>query len=261
MADSMEIRKIPAGKLNPAAYNPRKDLQPGDLEYEKLVRSIEEFGYVEPIVWNERTGNIVGGHQRYKVLRQLGFTEIDCVVVDMDDMRERALNIALNKIQGSFDKPKLAEVLQALEEHGYDLDLTGYQRPDVAKIYKDIQRARGGLTEDGFDGKAEAEAIETPVSQPGDIWLIGRHRLHCGDSTDIGAVARLMDGAKAHMVFTDPPWNVNYGGSPHPSHKQRSIMNDNMSTDAFYDFLLKAFKSMASVSLPGAMTYIVMASP
>jgi hypothetical protein len=130
----------------------------------------------------------------------------------------------------------------------------------VAKIYKDIQRARGGLTEDGFDGKGEMEAIETPVSQLGDIWLLGRHRLMCGDSTDIGQVARLMDGAKAHMVFTDPPWNVNYGSGDHPSWKKRSIMNDNMSTDAFYDFLLKAFKAMASVSLPGAMTYIVMSA-
>jgi DNA modification methylase len=130
----------------------------------------------------------------------------------------------------------------------------------VAKIYKDIQRARGGLTEDGFDGKGEMEAIETPVSQLGDVWLLGRHRLMCGDSTDIGQVARLMDGAKAHMVFTDPPWNVNYGGSDHPSWKKRSIMYDNMSSDDFYTFLLKAFKAMASVSLPGAMTYVVMSA-
>jgi ParB-like chromosome segregation protein Spo0J len=78
-------------------------LKPGDPEYEKLLRSVEEFGYVEPIIWNERTGNIVGGHQRFKVLMQLGYTEVQCVVLDIDDAREKALNIALNKIVGEFD--------------------------------------------------------------------------------------------------------------------------------------------------------------
>jgi ParB-like chromosome segregation protein Spo0J len=87
--DSLNLRKIPAAKLNPAAYNPRIDLQPGDPDYEKLLASIEEFGYVDPIIWNERTGNVVGGHQRLKILIHLGYTEIDCVVVNMDEIREK----------------------------------------------------------------------------------------------------------------------------------------------------------------------------
>ena len=95
----MNIQKISVDKLNPAEYNPRKDLKPGDKEYEKLKRSIEEFGYVEPVIWNQKTGNVVGGHQRLKVLLDLGQTEIDCVVVDLDPQREKALNLALNKIQ------------------------------------------------------------------------------------------------------------------------------------------------------------------
>jgi ParB-like chromosome segregation protein Spo0J len=98
--DSLNLQKIPLEKLNPAAYNPRKDLQPGDAEYEKLLASIEEFGYVDPIIWNKRTGNVVGGHQRLKILIHLGYTEIDVVVVDLDELREKALNVALNKIQG-----------------------------------------------------------------------------------------------------------------------------------------------------------------
>jgi len=97
--------------LNPAKYNPRKDLQPGDPEYEKLLRSVEEFGYVEPIIWNERTGNIVGGHQRFKVLSQIGYTEIECVVVNLDEQREKALNVALNKISGEWDLSKLTDLL------------------------------------------------------------------------------------------------------------------------------------------------------
>jgi ParB-like chromosome segregation protein Spo0J len=107
----MNIQKISVEKLNPAVYNPRKDLKPGDKEYEKLKRSIEEFGYVEPVIWNQKTGNVVGGHQRLKVLLDLGQTEIDCVVVDLDLQREKALNLALNKIQGEWDENKLAELM------------------------------------------------------------------------------------------------------------------------------------------------------
>ena len=90
----MRIEKIPIEKLNPAKYNPRKDLQPGDPEYEKLKKSIEEFGYVEPIVWNERTGNVVGGHQRLKILKELGRTEIEVTVVDLDEIKEKTLNLS-----------------------------------------------------------------------------------------------------------------------------------------------------------------------
>ena len=100
----MEIITKKLDELIPADYNPRKDLQPGDPEYEKLKRSIQEFGYVEPVIWNKQTGHIIGGHQRWKVLRDLGITELDCVVVDFDIEKEKALNVALNKISGDWDK-------------------------------------------------------------------------------------------------------------------------------------------------------------
>lgn len=96
----MQIEKRAVADLKAAEYNPRKDLQPGDAEYEKLKRSIQEFGYVEPVIWNKRTGVVVGGHQRLKVMKDLGYTEVDCVVVDLDEAKEKALNIALNKISG-----------------------------------------------------------------------------------------------------------------------------------------------------------------
>jgi len=258
----MEIKKIHINQLNPAAYNPRKDLQPGDIEYEKLLRSVEEFGYVEPIIWNERTGNIVGGHQRFKVLKQLGLQHIDCVVVNMNESREKALNIALNKISGEFDLPKLSEVLQELKLGGFDFSLTGFDEKEVDSLSQKMARLGGQLEEDDFnvDKAVEEAASAEPITRPGDIWVLGNHRLMCGDSTDTNAVLKLMAGAKAHMIFTDPPWNVDYGGASHPSWKKRQIINDNMPKAEFGEFLKKAFHAAASVCQPGTMMYCVMSA-
>lgn len=122
----MNIQKLPVAKLKAAKYNPRHDLRPGDPEYEKLKRSITEFGYVEPVIWNKRTGNVVGGHQRLKVLIDLGQNEIDCVVVDLDPQREKALNIALNKVTGAWDNDKLALLIEDLVAADFDVSLTGF---------------------------------------------------------------------------------------------------------------------------------------
>ncbi|MDP4099138.1 ParB N-terminal domain-containing protein [Paenibacillus sp. P96] len=123
----MNIRVIPIDQINAAAYNPRIDLQPGDPEYQKLKRSIESFGYIDPIVWNERTGNMVGGHQRYKIMvNEQGCTELAVSVVDLDDKQERLLNIALNKVSGRWDDEALAKLLSELQEAGADLELSGF---------------------------------------------------------------------------------------------------------------------------------------
>ncbi len=130
----MEIQKIKVELLNPAEYNPRKDLKPGDKEYEKLKRSILEFGYVEPVIWNKRTGNVVGGHQRLKVLMDYGYTEIDCVIVDLDEQHEKALNIALNKIQGEWDGTKLAALVAELDAGAFDVSLTGFDAAEIDEL-------------------------------------------------------------------------------------------------------------------------------
>ena len=122
----MEIVKKQIDSLIPAEYNPRKDLTPSDPEYQRLKRSVEEFGYVEPVIYNKRTGVVVGGHQRLKVLKELGFREIDCVEIDIDETQEKALNIALNKISGSWDDVKLKELLTELKSLDYDVELTGF---------------------------------------------------------------------------------------------------------------------------------------
>lgn len=181
----MDIQKISASRLNAAVYNPRKDLKPGDREYEKLKRSIAEFGYVEPVIWNRQTGNVVGGHQRLKVLVDLGQREIDCVVVDLDLQREKALNIALNKIQGDWDEGKLASLMAEFDASAFDVSLTGFDAEEVDALLNKFYSHEA--TEDDFDAEGEKKKIADaggPITQPGDCWRLGDHLLLCGDAAD-----------------------------------------------------------------------------
>lgn len=248
----MEIRSIPVAEINPALYNPRKDLQPGDPEYERLKRSLEEFGYVDPCVWNERTGNLVGGHQRLKILITGGATEVDCSVVDLDPDREKALNVALNKISGDWDMPKLQELLLDIEAAGLDVEITGFTKDEMDEL---LDRAEEGnqVREDGFDADAEAVKITNPVSQPGDLWILGRHRLLCGDATAGADVLKLMDGQLAEMIFTDPPYNVDYVGKTRDALR---IQNDKMDGERFGEFLRAAFTHMQAATSPGGAIYV-----
>jgi hypothetical protein len=131
----MEIRKVAIEHLNPSPYNPRKELKPGDVEYEQIKRSIEEFDLVEPLVWNMATGNLVGGHQRLAVLREKGVREVDVSVVNIPDLnKEKALNIALNKISGEWDSAKLEAVFKDLSDNGMDVTLTGFDEIDLKNL-------------------------------------------------------------------------------------------------------------------------------
>lgn len=245
----MDIQKIPADKIKHAEYNPRKNLKPGDAEYEKLKRSIEEFGYVEPVIWNSRTGNIVGGHQRAKVLVQLGVKEIDCVVVDMDRQKEKALNIALNKISGEWDEAALVGLLGEL---GDLTELTGFDAKEIDELF-DKFTDKGETSEDGFDAEAEVAKITNPIARRGDVWLLGRHRLVCGDSTLAEDFEALMNGQQADLVLTDPPYNVDYEGGTKDKLK---IKNDKLQDDKFLQFLTDAFALMNTHSKKGAPIYV-----
>lgn len=242
----MTIEKLKVGQLLPADYNPRKDLKPGDAEYEKLKRSIEQFGYVEPVIWNKVTGRVVGGHQRLKVLLDMGITEVDCVVVEMDEEKEKALNIALNKISGEWDKDKLALLIADLQGADFDVTLTGFDPEEIDDLFKDTLKE--GVKEDDFD--VDAELQKPVVTSPGDVWTLGRHRLVCGDSTKAETFELLMAGKRANLVVTDPPYNVNYEGGA------GKIKNDNMENSAFYEFLLAAFKNTEAVMADDASIYV-----
>ena len=180
----------------PAKYNPRKDLKPGDPAYEKIKRSLHEFGYVDPVIWNEVTGNIVGGHQRYKVLTAEGATEIDCVVVHIENpQEEKALNIALNKAVGEWEPVALADLLNDLKLSGYDVDATGFDAAEIDDLFSKVHDK--DVKDDDCD--IDPEQIE-PFVQPGDIWLLGRHRMLCGDSTSEADVTRVSTSSEEQLT-------------------------------------------------------------
>ncbi|MDW7670564.1 MAG: site-specific DNA-methyltransferase [Bacillota bacterium] len=241
----MEFRKLPISTLTPASYNPRKQLKPGDSEFEKIKNSITEFGYVDPVIVN-RDLTVIGGHQRITVLKKLGYTEIDCVVIDIDKTREKALNIALNKISGEWNRELLAELIQDLQNLDYDLAFTGFEPPEIDQLFNELHDKE--IEEDDFD--VEGALKEPAISQIGDLWLLGRHRLVCGDSTQPDVYRKLMDGQKANLVVTDPPYNVNYSG------QAGTLQNDHMQEDAFYRFLLEAFTQMAAHMEKDASIYV-----
>lgn len=244
----MEIRKIETSKLIPATYNPRKDLQSKDEEYQKIKRSIIEFGFVSPLIINKDM-TVIGGHQRLKVLKELGFTELECIILDLDKTQEKALNIALNKIQGDWDEEKLEVLLQELKLEDFDTSLTGFDFDEVDEILSEIN----GTKEDDFDVDSAYQEIEEPITKPGDIWILGNHRLMCGDSTHRDDIMCLMNNQDADMLLTDPPYNVDYVGKTAEALK---IKNDNMSDNQFYEFLKKVFENMYSVTKEGASIYV-----
>ena len=227
------LKNIPVTELKPAAYNPRKKLKPGDKEYEKIKNSIKEFGFADPLVVNSDM-TIIGGHQRLTVAMDLGYTEVPCAVVNIDKTREKALNIALNKITGEWDENMLADLLKDLEASDFNTALTGFEPPEMEQLFNKV--CDKDVTEDSFD--VDEELKKPTMSKPGDMWFLGKHKVFCGDSTNEENYVALMDGQKANLVLTDPPYNVDV------EETAGKIMNDNMADEDFYKFLLAAYQAM-----------------
>lgn len=199
----MEIEHIATAELArmAAPYNPRM-IQDHDLE--ALRKSLKFFGTVEPVVVNRRSGHIVGGHQRVKAAEAEGIDSLPVVWVDLDEPSEKQLNLALNKISGEWDLDKLAAVLADLDAAGADLGLTGFTEAELEELLLGGDTPQDGLT----DPDAVPEPPDEPATQPGDLIILGRHRLLCGDSANPEHVARLLDGQRIQLVNTDPPYNV-----------------------------------------------------
>lgn len=263
----LTVRSISVSKINPAPYNPRVDLKPGDPEYEKLKRSLDTFGCVEPLVWNQRTGNLVGGHQRFKVLLGQGEEKVAVSVVDLPLEREKALNVALNKVQGNWDENLLAALLQDLGEiPDFDVSLTGFDRAEIGDLLDRVNWEEQ-TSEDDFDLADALAAAESrpPVTQTGDLIELGQHRLVCGDSAKAEDVARVLDGGKADLVFTDPPYNVAYYGGDRPtpqkarpkqSRQWQRIYMDDLSQPEYEAWLRRIFDHVFESMAPGAPFYI-----
>ena len=212
--ETIKIEKRKISDLIRAEYNPRKITK---VQIQELKEGLEEFGLVSPIVVNElpeRYNVIIGGHQRLKILEDLGNTEVDCSIVSLPLDKERKLNIKLNKNGGSFDNDLLKEYFdyEELTEWGFTPE----------ELFEQEETTADGLIEDD----EIPEAKESKVKQ-GDIWQLGEHRIMCGDSTSSDDVAKLMNGEKADMVFTDPPYGVSYEGG-HNKEKRKGIKNDKL---------------------------------
>lgn len=206
------IETKPLCDLMPAPYNPRQ-ISPEALA--GLRGSVERFGLVEPVVWNRRTGNVVGGHQRLKVLQAMGESETQVIVVDLPEAEEKALNVALNSpsIAGEFT-PEIHALLAEIEASLPELSslLRFDDLADQMKhLLSDLEPEEGLVDADDVP-----EPPAEPITQPGDLWLLGGHRLICGDSTDAAVLARLMNGQRAAIYATDPPYGVGYDGTAHP---------------------------------------------
>jgi DNA modification methylase len=210
---NLVIKRVSLAKIKPAAYNPRVQLKPGDPEYSRLEKSIAEFGYVDPLIWNERTGNLVAGHQRLTILKAKGVKAADVSVVDLDATQERLLNLAHNKVKGRWDQEALAELLGELQAGGGDVALSGFDTDEIDRIVKEgnnlvemlVQPERGEVAPITEDEAPDAANVPQRCAV-GDLWALGNHRLLCGDSTKADDVERLMGGAKADLCFTSPPY-------------------------------------------------------
>ncbi len=243
---AMEWKTLSVDALRPAAYNPRKKLKAGDKEYDKIKNSILEFGYVEPIIVNYDM-TVIGGHQRLTVLKDLGYTEVQCVVVHIEDEHKvKALNIALNKITGAWNEQLLADLLVDLQSVDFNTDLTGFEAPEIEQLFSKVHNK--DIKEDDFD--VEEELKNPPISRKGDIWLLGRHRVICGDSTLPETYTKLMEVRRANLVLTDPPYNVNV------EETAGKIQNDNMPDEDFYKFLFAAFVNMEQNMENDASIYV-----
>ena len=244
MKTTSQMKMVPIDKLVPYINNARTH---SPEQITKLRASLREFGFINPVIIDKNYG-VIAGHGRLEAAKAEGFDQVPCVLVDhLTEAQKKAYILADNRMamDAGWDEELLRIEIEALQAEAFDVGLTGFDEKELADLFADDTDVK----EDDFN---EDEALEKePFVEPGDLWLIGRHRLLCGDSTKADDVARLMDGKKANMCVTDPPYNCAYQGGT-----GMTIMNDKW-TDAqkFYHFLLDAFKNIYDHLADGGAFY------
>ena len=247
---------VPIEKLNKSAYNPRVI---DTIEFDALKRSLQEFGFVEPIVVNirehesfqpdEKGWFIVGGHQRYEGAKALGWEEVPVTFVNLSKEKEKILNLALNKISGDWDNEKLAEILYGLTQEDLvpESDLLGFSHEEISAILDTVMNVDEDDADD-FDLDGSLEKAKDTKIKLGEIYQIGKHKIMCGDSTKKEDLEKLMDGEEADLLFTDPPFNVEL---------DYNTYEDNMSTDEYLDFCKRFMLNASEVMKPNTVAYIM----
>ncbi|MFD0942904.1 site-specific DNA-methyltransferase [Savagea faecisuis] len=238
-----ELQQIEIEKLVPYANNSRTH---SEHQLKKLQSSLREFGFINPILI-DREHNIIAGHGRVLAAKANGMESVPCVYVDhLSDAQKKAYIIADNRLaeDAGWDEALLAVELEHLQELEFDLDLVGFDADELDKLLNNTE----GVEDDDFDVDGELE--KPSISALGDVWLLGRHRLVCGDSTKKATFDLLMEDKKANLVVTDPPYNVDYEGSA------GKIKNDNMANEQFYQFLLDAFTNTEDALAKDGSIYV-----
>ena len=246
-----KFEKLEVEKIRVDEYNPRKI---SASQFEKLKKNVgEEFGFVEPLILNsnpKRRNILISGHQRLKAIKELGFTEVMVGYINLTMDREKALNIAMNRISGEWDEDLLAQLLATIKD---DIDKTGFEASEITRLLDKL------LEQDPED-EFQPEPPKNPKARMGYTYKLGRHTLMCGDATKAEDVKKLMGGKMAQMIFTDPPYNVDYQGGmgTHEQNKREGIMNDKMTKTAFYTFLKLSIGNMLNYC--EGVVYICMSS-
>lgn len=240
-----EMKLVPVDELIPYANNARTHSKE---QINKIRSSLREFGFVNPVLI-DKDKNIIAGHGRCEAAKAEGIKAVPCVMVEhLTEAQKKAYIIADNKLalEAGWDDELLAVELENLKDLNFDVELTGFNAAEIDELFSNIHDKE--VSDDDFDVDAALE--EESISKQGDIWLLGRHRLICGDSTKSETYEKLMDGKKANLVVTDPPYGVSYDGS------QGTIKNDNLQDEEFYKFLLDAFTNMESHMASDASIYV-----
>lgn len=245
MRTTTEMKLVPIAKLVPYINNARTH---SPKQIMKLRSSLREFGFINPVIIDRDYG-VIAGHGRILAAKEEGITEVPCVFADhLTEAQKKAYILADNRMamDAGWDEELLRVEIEALQAEAFDVSLTGFDPNEIDDLFK--ENLKDGLHDDDFD--IEAELKKPTFTKAGDVWTLGRHRLVCGDSTKKETYSILMEGKKANLVLTDPPYNVNYEGTA------GKIKNDHMANDAFYQFLLDAFTNMEAVMADDASIYV-----